>query len=152
MHLLIEKSDGGKMRVQRRIVTCRIRIMTNKIKKYTCKHKIVSVWEKRSAGSPRLTGESVLSRGAWWRRCTTANRGVAIDRRGLHNRRRMGGRAAWWNNTVNDAQCLRRPERWFWSFYATYSVVCVAAWDNYDRRDCNYYCYSGAEKTSSTVQ
>jgi len=77
MHLLMRKSDGGKMRVQRRVVTCRIRIMTNKIKTYTCKHKIVCVWEKRSAGSPRLTGESVLSRGAWWRRCTTADRGVA---------------------------------------------------------------------------
>lgn len=71
------KSDGEKIRVQGRVVTCRIRIMTNKIKIYTCKHKIVSVWEKRSAASPRLTGESVLSRGAWWRRCITANRGVA---------------------------------------------------------------------------
>lgn len=69
--------DGGKIRVQRRLVTCRIRIITNKIKTYTCKHKIVCVWEKRSAGSPQLTGESVLSRGARWRRCTTADRGVA---------------------------------------------------------------------------
>jgi len=44
---------------------------------------------------------------AWWR-CTTA---VSLDRRGLRNRRRMGGRAARWNNNVSDVVVVSTDER-----------------------------------------